>query len=81
MLPIPMIPSVALVTSTPSQSTAKCFVSGDTAIWQPACKYMVNGYRSATNLGLGKENVYHHHSSRALEHPLQNTFVDFDQFI
>lgn len=54
MLPIPMIPSVALVTSTPSQSTAKYFVSGDTAIWQPACKHMLKGYKSARNIGLGE---------------------------
>lgn len=52
MLPIPMIPSVAPVTSTPSQSTAKLRVSGDTAIWQPGCKYMLNGYKSAINTGL-----------------------------
>lgn len=54
MLPIPMIPSVAPVTSTPSQSTAKLLVSGDTAIWQPACRYMLNRYKSAINVGLGE---------------------------
>lgn len=50
MLPIPMIPSVALVTSTPSQSTVKHFVSGETATWQPECKYMLNGYKLTINI-------------------------------